>query len=140
VENADVRLLDSFGADLRWVAPAWPFARLAREDKYRDPWYGIVVTKAASFYDAMTNDAPLRGAIDIADVDRYPYWPDDRLLRDPAITAGKADEARRLQAAGFPVVAIPGSAMQIFHFYEFLRGFDTWLMDMYDNPRFYHAL
>ena len=141
VENADVRLLDRFGADLRWVCAGLGIApNSLGEDKYRDPWYGIVVTKAGAFYDAMTEDAPLRGSIDIADVDRYPYWPDDRLLRDPAITAGKADEARRLRAAGFPVVAIPGSAMQIFHFYEFLRGFDTWLMDMYDNPRFYHAL
>jgi uroporphyrinogen decarboxylase len=141
VENADPRLLDRFGADLRWVCAGLGLqAEPLGDGKFRDPWYGIVVTRAGAFYDAMTEDAPLRGSIDIADVDRYPYWPDDRLLRDPAMIAGAADEARRLRAAGFPVVAIPGSAMQIFHFYEFLRGFDSWLMDMYDNPRFYHAL
>ncbi len=141
VENADQRLLDRFGADLRWVCAGMSLKpEPIGEGKYRDPWYGVPVTKAGAFYDVLAEDAPLRGAIDIADVDRYPFWPDDRLLRDPAITAGRAEEARRLQAAGYPVVAIPGSAMQIFHFYEFLRGFDTWLMDMYDNPRFYHAL
>jgi uroporphyrinogen decarboxylase len=50
----------------------------------------------------------------------------------------KADAA---QAEGFPVVAIPGSATQsLFHVYDFLRGFDTRMMDMHLNPRFYHAL
>ena len=39
------------------------------------------------------------------------------------------------------MVAIPGSATQsLFHFYDFLRGFDTRMMDMHLNPRFYHAL
>jgi uroporphyrinogen decarboxylase len=141
VENADPRLLDRLGADLRWVCAGLGLdPEPIQEGKWRDPWYGLPVTKAGAFYDVLTEEGPLRGAVDLADVDRYPYWPDDRLLKDPAMTAGKAEEAAALQAAGYPVVAIPGSAMQVFHFYEFLRGFDSWLTDMYDNPRFYHGL
>lgn len=142
VENADQRMLDRFGADLGWVC-----AGTEREGEplpggqTRDPWLGLVTTQSDLFVDVVNDEAPLRGATDVADLESYAYWPGKELIHEPAITAGKADEAKAAQDAGYAVVAIPGATTQsIFHVYDFLRGFDTRMMDMYDDPHFYHAL
>ena len=142
VENADQRLLDRFGADLRWVcASTERVSEPLGEGRERDPWMGLITTNAGTFVDVVNEEAPLRGATDLAELEAYPYWPGSDLIHEPAITAGKAAEAKAAQDAGYAVVAIPGATTQsIFHVYDFLRGFDTRLMDMHDNPRFYHAL
>jgi uroporphyrinogen decarboxylase len=142
VENASPRLLERFGADLRWVCAGTERPHeLLPDGTTRDSWLGFITTQADIFVDVVNETAPLRDATDVAELDAYPYWPGEELLHEPAITAGKADEARRLQEAGYPVIAVPGAgAVTIFHTYDFLRGFDTRFMDIYDNPRLFHAL
>ncbi len=142
VENADTRLLDRFGADLRWVCSGTDRQpELLRNGRSRDPWLGLITSKADIYVDVENQEAPLRQITDVSALDAYPYWPGQELIHEPAITAGKAAEAKAYQDAGYVVVAIPGATTQsIFHVYDFLRGFDTRLMDMHDDPRFYHAL
>lgn len=142
VMNADRRLLDRFGADLRWVCAGTDRkAETLPGGRERDPWMGLITASAGLFVDVVNEEAPLRGATEIDELDAYPYWPGADLIHEPAITRGLVEQARKAQVDGFPVVAIPAATTQsIFHVYDFLRGFDTRLMDMYDNPRFYHAL
>ena len=142
VMNADPRLLDRFGADLRWVcAGSDRKGEVLPEDRERDPWMGLITTSAGLFVDVVNEEAPLRHATEIAEIEEYPYWPGDELIHEPAITRGLREQAKKAQEDGYPVVAIPGATTQsIFHVYDFLRGFDTRMMDMLDDPRFYHAL
>jgi len=126
--------MERFGADLRWVFPGGPEVEAQPDGTLRDPTWGIFATPIGAFYTFEDAKAPLRNAVDRQDIEAH-SWPD---LTDPRISAGKREEARRLQEAGYAVVSSPGGALQIFHNYSFLRGFARWLMDMHENPRFYH--
>lgn len=136
VKNVDARIMRRFGADLRWVMAGGPDVERAPDGTYVDAW-GLVLTPAGSFNTFVDAKAPLRGASTPEDLRSYPHWPD---LADPRITAGKGQDARRHHDDGFAVVASLGPGGRIFHTYAWLRGFDTWLMDMYENQRLYHAL
>ncbi len=136
VLNVDERLRRRFGADLRWVMPGSSFEPQMLDGlTVRDEW-GLIRHRTGAYWDLVEDEAPLRDASSMRDVERYPNWPS---VHDPLIGRGKHEEAHALRAAGYAVVAIPGWAMQIFHNYAFLRGFSRWLLDMYDDPRFYHA-
>jgi uroporphyrinogen decarboxylase len=125
-----------FGADLRWVTAGAPEVELRPDGSLVDAW-GLVLTPTDNFNVVEDANTPLRGAVTAADVAAYPLWPD---LADPRIADGKRDEAARHAAEGFAVVASLGPGGRLFHTYSWMRGFDSWLMDMYDNPRFYHVL
>ena len=142
VMNVDARLMDRFGADLRAVCGGSDrTTEPLPNGRERDPWMGLVLATAGPFTDVVNEEAPLRGATRVEEIEAYPWWPGPELLHEPAITRGLAEQARAAQAAGYAVVAIPGSATQsLFHVYDFLRGFDTRMMDMHLDPRFYHAL
>ena len=137
VSNVDGRLLVRFGADLRCLAPG-----SSREPEWlpdggwRDE-FGLVRRKHGAYWRSDDHEAPLRDAAEVSDILNYPCWPD---ATDPAIGRGKLEEARAIREAGYAVMASPGWAGVVFHTYAFLRGFEQWLVDMYDDPRFYHAL
>jgi uroporphyrinogen decarboxylase len=136
VKNVDARIMQRFGADLRWVMPGGPEVERAPDGTMVDAW-GLVLTPSGAFNTFVDAKAPLRGADTPGDIGSYAHWPD---LADPRITAGKRDEARGHHDDGFAVVASLGPGGRLFHTYAWLRGFDTWLMDMYENPSLYHAL
>jgi uroporphyrinogen decarboxylase len=136
VKNVDARIMRRFGADLRWVMAGGPEVEHAPDGTLVDAW-GLVLTPSGSFNSIVDANAPLRGAETPSDIERYAHWPD---VADPRITAGKRDEARRYRGDGFAVVASLGPGGRLFHTYSWLRGFDTWLMDMYENQRLYHTL
>lgn len=133
VTNVDQRLLNRFGSDLRCVwAGGYPLEKLP-DGRLRDPLWGFVLTPHGT---ASGDVAPMREATEIGQIHSY-AWPDPS---DPVLVEGKAREARLLHEAGFAVIAAAGNAIQIFSNYWFLRGFEAWLLDMYDRPAFYHAL
>ncbi len=136
VKNVDQRLMRRFGADLRWVTAGAPEVVRQPDGTLVDAW-GLVLTPTGTFNVVEDANTPLRGASSPADIDAYPLWPD---LSDPRITAGKRDEAAAHQRDGYAVVASLGTGGRLFHNYSWLRGFDNWLIDMYENPRLYHAL
>ncbi len=136
VKNIDPRIMRRFGADLRWVTAGAPEVERRPDGTLVDAW-GLVLTPTGNFNVVEDANTPLRGALTPADIEAYPLWPD---LGDPRIAAGKRDEAAGYAAAGFAVVASLGPGGRLFHTYSWLRGFDSWLMDMYDNPRLYHVL
>jgi uroporphyrinogen decarboxylase len=137
VVNADERLLRRLGADLRSLAAGSSFELEHLPDgSVRDEW-GLVRRRAGPYWDLSDSEAPLRDATEPSEIDALVHWPD---TADPAIWAGKREEAERLRRAGFAVFAVPSGATDVFHNYAFLRGFERWLMDMYDNPRFFHGL
>lgn len=136
VKNVDPRIMRRFGADLRWVTAASPDLERRPDGTLVDAW-GIVLTPTDNFNVIIDAGAPLRGAETPSDIESYPLWPD---LGDPRIAAGKRDEAIAHRQEGFAVVAGLGAGGRLFHNYSWLRGFNSWLMDMYENPRLYHAL
>jgi uroporphyrinogen decarboxylase len=136
VKNVDQRIMRRFGADLRWVMPGGPDVERSPDGRLVDSW-GLVLTPTGNFNVVVDADAPLRGAETPADIEAYPLWPD---LGDPRITEGKAEEAAAHRQDGYAVVASIGSGGRLFHTYAWIRGFDSWLMDMYENQRLYHAL
>lgn len=136
VKNVDPRIMRRFGADLRWVMAGGPDVERAADGTMVDAW-GLVLTPTGSFNVIVDANAPLRGAETPDDIERYPLWPD---LTDPRITAGKNAEAAAHRRDGYAVVASLGPGGRLFHTYSWLRGFDNWLMDMYENPRLYHVL
>jgi uroporphyrinogen decarboxylase len=136
VKNIDPRVMRRFGADLRWVMAGGPDVERAPDGRLVDEW-GLVLTPSGNFNVIVDADTPLRGAETPADVEAYPRWPN---MSDPRITAGKHEEAEQHRRDGYAVVASLGPGGRLFHTYSWLRGFDTWLTDMYDNQRLYHVL
>ncbi len=136
VKNIDARIMRRFGADLRWVTAGAPEVEHRPDGSLVDDW-GMVLTPTGNFNVVEDANTPLRNATSAAEIEAYPLWPD---LDDPRIAAGKREEAAAHAAAGFAVVASLGPGGRLFHTYSWLRGFDSWLMDMYDNPRLYHVL
>jgi uroporphyrinogen decarboxylase len=133
VTNIDERLMERFGSDLRavWIG-GYPLEQLP-DGKLREPTWGFVLTPHGT---ASGATAPMRDATKISQIRSY-SWPD---TSDPVLIEGKAAEARAYRDAGYAVIAAAGNAFQVFSNYWFLRGFEAWLLDMYDRPAFYHAL
>jgi uroporphyrinogen decarboxylase len=100
-----------------------------------DAW-GLVRHRAGPYWDLDDTKAPLRGARTLADLDAFRGYPDPA---DPAIWTGKRAEAQAIRDAGFAVLAVGGTALQVGHNYAFTRGFELYLMDMLDDPAFWHG-
>lgn len=137
VTNVDERILAHFGADLRWLGPGGPDIEELPGGKLLDPAWGYELVPLGAINQADDANAPLRGATTWQEIEAHADWPDPS---DPRIVEGKAEEARRHREAGFAVVANPAVACLIFHNYQRLRGFDTFMTDMYYEPALFHAL
>jgi uroporphyrinogen decarboxylase len=136
VLNVDERLKQRFGADIRCVASGsryeWQFLP---DGASVDAW-GLVRHRAGPYWDLDDTQAPLRDARTVADVDAWWSPPDPK---DPAIWAGKRGEAQAIRDAGYAVLAVGGTALQVGHNYAFTRGFELFLTDMLDDPAFWHG-
>lgn len=137
VLNVDERVMDRFGSDFRMVFPGLPQATVEADGtKTWDRFCGIRI-KRVGLYDEFF-DFPLREKTSIADIRKYPFWPD---TADPLITDGKREQARNLhEKTDFAVVGVPLFSALPFNFYSFMVGMDRWLSDPILNPRFYFAL
>lgn len=135
VLNVDERLKRRLGADIRTVASG-----SSREWQYLpdgasvDAW-GLVRHRAGPYWDLDDTKAPLRNARTLADIDAWWSPPDPA---DPAIWTGKRDEAQAIHDAGYAVMAVGGTALQVGHNYAFTRGFELFLTDMLDDPALWH--
>ncbi|MEX1171703.1 MAG: uroporphyrinogen decarboxylase family protein [Chloroflexota bacterium] len=136
VANPDERILEQFGADLRWIAPDGPDLVEIDASTLWNPNWGYRIISIDGINQPDDASAPLRDAT-IEDIRKYAHWPN---TRDPLLRANKRQEARRHREHGFAVVANPGVGCEIFEPYTRLRGWDTWLLDMRDDPRLYHSL
>jgi uroporphyrinogen decarboxylase len=123
------------GSDGRPLRPGPAPAPLRREispDEFVDEW-GVHWRRdvGSVYYAAIEN--PLRHAT-LDDLERYP-WPD---LGHPSRFVGLRDEARRIHAAGYAVVATTG--ISPFEMTALLRGADAWMLDLAGDPEFAQAL
>ena len=137
VTNIDPRILAHFGADLRWVGAGGPDVEEQPDGTLHDPWWGFDLVPLGAINQADDAAAPLRHATTWDEIAAHPSWPDPT---DPRVTAGAATAARAHREAGYAVVANPAVGCLVFHHYQRLRGFDTWLYDMVDDPALYHRL
>lgn len=136
VLNVDERLKLRFGADIRSVAAGSSYEwRFLPDGASVDAW-GLVRHRAGPYWELDDRRAPLRDVRTLADVDAWWDPPDPK---DPAISAGKRAEAQAIRDAGYAVMAVGGTALQVGHNYAFTCGFERFLMDMLDDPAFWHG-
>jgi uroporphyrinogen decarboxylase len=136
VANIDERLRQRLGADLRYVAAGSSYREVHLPDGGCRSAWGLVRHKIGPYWELDDGVAPLRNAEDVADLDAFVGWPDPT---DPAIVAGKREDALAIRASGYAVTAAPGMAMAVGHNYAFLRGFELYMLDMLGNTRFFNA-
>jgi uroporphyrinogen decarboxylase len=136
VFNPDERLLARLHNDLRDVSGGSSYLPVELPDGSSVDEWGLVRHHVGAYWDLLESEAPLRDARNMDDVRRYDHWPS---RTDPAISAGIREQALAFRDAGYPVLAVPSWAEDIFHNYAYTRGFSQWLMDMYEDPHFYHA-
>lgn len=97
-----------------------------------DQW-GIRWGKGSLYYDMI--DHPLKDAL-IEDLDKYP-WPDPHRQE---IYEGLEEQAKELcENTDYAVVA-PSLGASLFELCSWLRGFQTFTIDMYERPDFVDAL
>jgi uroporphyrinogen decarboxylase len=136
VLNVDERLKRRLGADIRSIAAGssrdWEFQS---DGASVDAW-GLVRHRTGPYWNLHDAAAPIRNVRTLADVDAWWSPPDPR---DPAIWAGKRAEAQAVRDAGFAVMAVGGTGLQVGHNYAFTRGFELFLTDMVTDPAFWHG-
>jgi uroporphyrinogen decarboxylase len=137
VTNIDPRVLERFGADLRWVGAGGADLEERPDGRLFDPWWGYELIPLGAINQADDAAAPLRAATSWAEIAAHPSWPDPT---DPRLVGDAPAAAARHRGDGYAVVANPAVGCLVFHHYQRLRGFDTWLYDMVDDPALYHRL
>ena len=131
----DEEVMVRFRSDARSLIPGPPLSTLARDlapDRFIDAW-GITwqLQPGNHYFDSVVK--PLKDAT-IEDISKYP-WPD---TTHPSRFAGLREKARKIQEAGYAVVALSG--ISPFEYSYFLRGIDNWFLDLGGDPDFVHAL
>src|SRR5665647_2383144 len=137
VVNLDERLYERLNSDVRHsFTGGYPFERLP-DGMIRDMW-GVLM-KTEGFYNSVPDAlTPLHNATSISDIADYPDWPDPA---DPIFMQGVMESVKCYHEQTDKAVCLfPGYAGLIFHQYSWLRGFDKWLTDMYNNKNFYTCL
>ncbi len=135
-------ILDKLSIDTRYVRPGAPEGanwqlRYGEDENYyyvTDAW-GIkraMPKEGGLYYDIV--ESPLKDA-NVEDLEKY-EWPDPI---DPGFTKGIVEKAKRLKETDYAVVG----DFNFESWYEncwYMRGFEQWYMDMYQNPEFVEAL
>jgi uroporphyrinogen decarboxylase len=132
MDEADMVRFNSDGRPLFCGPAPSTLERDLGPDRFVDVW-GITwqMQPGNHYYDM--EERPLKGAT-IDAIAKHP-WPD---LAHPSRFAGLREKARRIQEAGYAVVALSG--ISPFEFSYMLRGMDDWFMDLGADHDFVHAL
>jgi uroporphyrinogen decarboxylase len=137
VLNIDEHLKQRLGADIRCVASGSSRGFEFLPDGASVDVWGLVRHRAGPYWELDDVKAPFRDARTVEEIDAFrERWPDPA---DPAIWTGKREEAQAIRDAGYAVMAVGGTALQVGHNYAFTRGFELFLTDMLDDPSFWHA-
>ena len=131
----DEEVMVRFHSDARSLIPGPPPSTLARDlapDRFIDAWGITWQLHPGNHYFDLTVP-PLKDAT-IEDIATYP-WPD---TAHPSRFAGLREKARKIQEAGYAVVALSG--ITPFEYSYMLRGMDNWFLDLGGAPDFVHAL
>lgn len=135
--NIDERILQQFGSDVRHIFVGGHPVKTLPNGLIRDD-YGILLKESDFYFSIAHGQEPLREIKTVEELEEYPYWPDPD---DPTYYAGVAEGAKKLrESTDKAIVAFPGYFGLIWHTYHFVRGFDTWLMDIKKNQELYRAL
>lgn len=131
----DEEVMELCHSDARPLIPGPPPSTLNREleaGRFVDAW-GITWHREPrnAYYDIA--ERPLQNAT-IEDLDRYP-WPD---TAHPSRFAGLREKARKIQEAGYAVVALSG--ITPFEYSYMMRGMEQWFFDLGDDHDFVRAL
>lgn len=138
VMNPDERLQDRLGGDFRAIRIGVPEPDIISERSVRLYPFGRVFIEAGLHWQPDFENAPLKDAKTIDDIEGYPYWPDPH---DPIYTAGLREMAQELhEKTDYAVIAEVEHAGAPCRVYQILRGFERWFVDMKRAPDFYRAL
>jgi len=131
IVNPDERILQKFNCDFRRVGLK-KMKKLKLENQpdrmLRSEW-GIPLKKIGDYNEMV--DHPLCNITDVKEVDEYPWWPDPKSYS----TEGLKDKAEELESAGWAVVADAPTCGGVFDVAWWLRGFEKFMMDLYERPK-----
>jgi uroporphyrinogen decarboxylase len=131
----DEEIMVRFHSDGRPLIPGPPPSSLNRDlapDRFVDVWGITWQYQSGNAYFDMA-EHPLQHAA-VEDIEEYP-WPD---TAHPSRFVGLCERARKIQDAGYAVVALSG--ITPFEFSYMLRGMDQWFLDLGGDRDFVHAL
>ena len=128
-------VLKQLDIDFRYVGMSEPFRMLENgvvEDAFKVKWRPI-----GDHYFPMDDRAPLAKAKTAGDIEEFDGWPDPK---DPIFLRGWGEARRLREKTDYAVGLDAGPAKQVFHRYQWMRGFNQWFWDMRFNPELYRAL
>jgi len=139
VLNVDERLQDRLGNDFRSILMGSPFPEILGPGYARLFPFGLVYKNVGGpFWYPDYQNAPLKDAKTIEDIENYQYWPDPD---DPVYIAGVRERAKALhEQTEYAVIAEPLLSELPCTNYQWLRGFEQWFIDMHRNRELYEAL
>lgn len=150
VKNVDVRILDKFGCDFRYVQRGMPHLEELPNGYFRSQFgtlwrkgYGESRQGVPRLMLAPDNEQPAGKLKTTRDIEEYPFWPDTesnkarQTMEKEAAQAGGL--ARKLYKETDYAVAFCGSSPYSSERHRFTRGFTQSFTDMKTNPEFYHA-
>jgi uroporphyrinogen decarboxylase len=137
IADIDERILEKYKIDTRYVyagpPDTWNFETTEAQDSTTvvDEWGATYRMPHGGFYFDLV-DHPIKTS-ELASVDRY-HWPDPD---NKARYVGIKDKAKAYYDRGY----IVGSFIKgVWETLWNLRGMENIMLDMYDNPQFYHAV
>ena len=136
IADVEEEILDRYDVDTRSL-PLLGNSRPTEElpdGGFRDEW-GVVRKQSDARGHFMDVDNPLDGDRTLDDLEKYP-WPDPL---DPGYTDGLAEAAAKLHSETdcAVILSLPVGPT---HLAQWLRGYETWMMDLATNSDLYEAL
>ncbi|NBH80831.1 hypothetical protein D3Z52_22390 [Clostridiaceae bacterium] len=135
-EYEDYRIADLIGSDFRHINIGKPDGFKSYTDENGniiDEWG--VGRKWIGIHPSLTRHPLAEATLD--DLEHYP-WP---VMRDPGRVRGLADRAKGwYENTDFAITATSATSGTIFELCQYLRGIEQFLIDLYEDPDFAHAL
>jgi len=135
--NLQAEIKERLHSDVELLILGSPPRRKMEDGTIQDTMWGFFMRDVGGYRVFPHDLAPLRDSQDIPDVEDHPFWPNPD---DPAYYSGQSQKARSLHDTGKIILGEASYAGAPFFIYPWLRGFEQWLKDPYENPGLYHHL
>jgi uroporphyrinogen decarboxylase len=135
--NLQAELKDRLHSDIELVILGAPRRERTKDGAIRDGMWGFLMKEVGGYRVFLDDLAPLRQAKTMDDINSHPHWPD---VDDPVYYKGQRHRARTLYDTGKILLGEASYAGSPFFIYPWLRGFNKWMRDPYENPDLYHYL
>lgn len=135
--NLQPELKERLHSDVELLILGAPPRRRMEDGCIQDGMWGFLMREVGGYRVFPDNLAPLREAESIDDIESHAIWPNPD---DPVYYSGQKRKAGALYDTGKIILGEASYAGAPFFIYPWLRGFERWMKDPYENPEIYHYL